>query len=103
MQIGSDCGTGTFIADPNIGESPGFCSIPREDSVLDWCGNPARFVDEGEEYRETGCALSLEIEGEIYSRYETLDAGSFEDNPCSSFCGDGSQAGLLLFKGLPPC
>lgn len=71
--------------------------------MLDYCDTRARFVDEGKEYRETGCALSVEINGRVYSDYDALDAGNSNNNPCSGPCGDANLSGLLVFKGLPLC
>jgi hypothetical protein len=71
--------------------------------VLDYCDTRARFVDEGREYRETGCALSVEIDGRVYSDYDALDAGDSDGNPCSVRCGDASLSGLMVFRRLPSC
>lgn len=70
--------------------------------MLDYCDTRARFVNEGQEYRETGCALSVEIDGQIYSEYDALEA-SADNNPCSRRCGTASISGLLVFTNLPLC
>lgn len=69
---------------------------------MDYCESRARFLDQGETYRNTGCALSVEIDGNVYSHYETLQADD-SDNPCSKLCGTSSYSGLLVFDGLPNC
>ncbi|KAF7514824.1 hypothetical protein G7054_g14969 [Neopestalotiopsis clavispora] len=93
---------GVFLRDGTIGTPEPICTIPREETRFDWCGeNIGVFHDSGPEFfDEDSCGFQIELYGNLYTP-EKLDPADAE-NACAATCDTSSITGFFLYQ-LPGC